>query len=114
MEQTDRLDSSLCVTVDSVGPVLRVRLSGEFDLACSEFFDGVFDLATEDIETVVLDLGALTFCDVSGLNALSGLCTFHRFHGRLVHVVDVLPQVRRLLALTRGVELPPHGGGSPG
>ena len=111
--ETDGPRAPLTFGVDVVGSVLRVRMAGELDLACSELFDGVFDLATEGIDTVVLDLGALTFCDVSGLNALSGLCTFHRLHGRTVHVVDVLPQVQRLLALTQGVELPSHGG-SPG
>jgi anti-anti-sigma factor len=91
----------MSVLVDVVGSTLRVRLCGELDLACVELFDSLFDLETEGIDTVVLDLGALTFCDVGGANQLTGLCAFHRCQGRDVQVVDVLPQVQRLIAWTQ-------------
>jgi anti-anti-sigma factor len=89
--------------VDLVGPVLRISASGEFDLASVEAFDDLFDVGTDGIDTVVLDLGALTFCDVTGVNALTGLASYHRCLGREVRFVDVLPQVSRLIALTERV-----------
>ncbi|CAA9315859.1 MAG: hypothetical protein AVDCRST_MAG36-109 [uncultured Nocardioidaceae bacterium] len=91
--------------VDVDGSVLRVAVKGELDLACADLFDCLFDLSTDGIETVVLDLGALTFCDVTGVNALSGLRGHHLDAGRAVHVLDVLPQVRRVVALTDDLAL---------
>ena len=101
----------VAVTVEVAGPVLRVAFRGELDMSCAALFDTLFDLPTEGIDTVALDLGELTFCDVSGANALSGLRAFHLFHGRNVHYVDVLPHVLRLMAITDGpVPSLPEGG----
>jgi anti-anti-sigma factor len=98
-------------TAEVAGSVLTLSLCGELDLACAEVFDGLFDVETRGVDTVVLDLGALTFCDVSGANGLSGLSSFHRLEGREVRVVEVLPHVRRLIALTQdATHLSPHGG----
>ena len=96
--------STVSFEVEAVGPVLRVAFCGELDLACAELFDGLFDLDTTGIRSVVLDLGRLTFCDVTGLNALDGLKSFHECHGRAVEYVDVLRQTRRLMAV---MDLPP-------
>lgn len=90
--------------VEADGPVLLMAFCGELDLACAELFDGLFDLDTTGIDSVVLDLGGLSFCDAAGLNALSGLKSFHESHGRAVEYVGVRPQTRRLMAL---LELPP-------
>ena len=95
----------LTFAIEVEGDVLRIAMRGELDLACTDLFDCLFDLATDGIGTVVLDLGALTFCDVAGVNALSGLRLHHLSAGRGVHVVDVLPQVRRVVALTDDLAL---------
>ncbi len=86
-------------TVEADGPQLHVTVRGELDLACMELFDGLFDVDTHGIDRVVLHLDALTFCDVTGLNALDGLRAYHASEGRTVELVAVLPQVRRLTAL---------------
>ena len=101
----------LAFTTRSAGPVLHVAFRGELDLSCAGLFDTLFDLPTDGIDTVALDLGALTFCDVAGANALGGLCAFHRSQGRTVQYVDVLPHVRRLMAIVDGpvVSLPDGG-----
>lgn len=90
------------IVVDVVGSVLRVRIAGELDLACTDLVDGVFDVSTEGVDMVLLELGELTFCDVSGANTLTGLRDFHRAQGRDVQLHGVLPPVRRLLALVDG------------
>jgi len=95
----------LSFVVDAAGSVLRVALCGELDLACADLFDGLFDLDTTGIDTVVLDLGELTFCDVTGVNALTGLSAYHRCQGRAVRVVRVLPPVARLIAWTEAAAL---------
>ena len=86
-------------TVAVEGSQLHVTVSGELDLACIETFDGLFDLDTTGIHSVVLHLGAMTFCDVTGLNALDGLKAYHCGAGRTVHLLDTLPAVRRHMAL---------------
>ena len=88
--------------VDVVGSVLRVRIIGELDLAGTDLVDGLFDVASDGVDTVVLELGELTFCDVSGANALTGFRDFHCALGRDVQLHGVLAPVRRLLALVEG------------
>jgi anti-anti-sigma factor len=111
---SDAPEPSLWFAVDVRGPVLRVSLWGELDLASADVFDSLFDLETGGIERVVLDLGALTFCDVSGVNALTGLQSFHRCHGRAATFTAVLPQVERLMALLDAHSRPLSGGALPG
>jgi anti-anti-sigma factor len=107
------LDPPVTFAVDVSGSVLRVRMSGELDLACAERFDGLFDLRTDGIDTVVLDLGALTFCDVTGVNALTGFASYHRSLGRDVRFLHVLPQVRRVIMLTEDAAQQPRQDSTP-
>lgn len=100
--------------VEVDGPVLRIAFRGELDLACVGLFDAVFDLETDGIEHVVLDLAALTFCDVSGVNGLTGLQSFHRSQGRTAELAGALPHVRRLLALMEEQVRPLSGGAISG
>jgi anti-anti-sigma factor len=103
-------DPPVGFAVEVDGAFLRVALRGELDLSCAELFDSLFDLETEGVLNVVLDLGALTFCDVSGVNALTGLQSFHRCHGRTAEFAYVQPQVRRLMALMEAQPRPLSGG----
>lgn len=107
---SDAQEAMVHVTVRVAGRVLRIAFSGELDLACSDFFDCLFDLPTQDIDAVVLDLGALTFCDVTGADALRGLRSFHQCHGRRVDVVDVMPHVRRVMAIAEQPVCPSRAG----
>lgn len=110
---SDAPDVPLAFVVHSDGAVLRIAVHGELDLACTELFDCVFDLSTDGIDTVSLDLSGLGFCDVAGVNALTGLCSFHQSQGRVVHLVDVVPQVRRLMALVEQAASQPRGPVTP-
>jgi anti-anti-sigma factor len=89
----------MTIGVEDVGAVLRVTLSGELDLASFELFDGLFDLGTDGVDTVVLDLAAMSFCDVTGANALTGFRSFHRHEGREVEFLGLRPQVLRLMTI---------------
>lgn len=101
------------VEVRVIGSALRVRIAGELDISCADLVDDLFDVGSDGLDTVVLDLGALTFCDVTGANALTGLRDFHRAHDRAVLFDGVLPPVRRVLVLLEDmqrrppVEVPP-------
>lgn len=109
---SDAHDATVSFAVEVAGPVLHVAFRGELDMACAELFDTLFDLDTEGIASVVLDLGGLTFCDVTGANALTGLRGFHRSHGRLAEFTDVQPPVRRLMALMETTRTRPLSGGA--
>jgi len=110
---SDPRDETVEFIVDVKGPVLHVAFRGELDMACAERFDCLFDLRTEGIDTVVLDLCALTFCDLSGVNALTGLRSFHRCHGRTAEFTNVRPPVRRLMDLAERQVRPAPGGAAP-
>jgi anti-sigma B factor antagonist len=112
--QSDAHDTTVAFRVDVTDGVLRVAVAGELDLACADLFDGLFDLPTEGIDSVVLDLGGLTFCDVSGANALTGLRAFHLCGGRSAWFANVTPPVRRLMALTDEQAGRGHLGGAVG
>jgi anti-anti-sigma regulatory factor len=89
----------LTLRVDSSPTILRMAFRGELDLSCGELFDCLFDLEVSESQTVVLDLSELCFCDVEGVNALTGLRDYHLHLGRTVRLVHAAPHVARLIQL---------------
>jgi anti-anti-sigma factor len=85
--------------VHSTPRVLRIELRGELDLSCGELFDCLFDIDVSQSPTVVLDLRDLSFCDVVGVNALTGLRDYYVHLGRRVRLVNAAPHVARLMEL---------------
>jgi anti-anti-sigma factor len=79
--------------------VLRVR--GELDLAAASSFDAELDraLGTES-NRIVLDLADLEFIDSTGLSVLVRAQQRAQDSGRELGVVNLGPQVERLLSLT--------------
>ncbi|MGN6131220.1 MAG: STAS domain-containing protein [Nocardioidaceae bacterium] len=77
---------------------LHVRLCGELDISTAHRL-GAPELVLPDapVQTVLLDLGRLTFCDVSGTHALVSYRDVHHELGRVVAVQHLRPNV--LLAL---------------
>ena len=94
----------LTFRIDSSPAVLRVALRGELDLSCGELFDCLFDLEVAEGQTVVIDLGELSFCDVVGLNGLTGLRDYFRQQGHPVLLLDAAPHVARLMELLEARE----------
>ncbi len=94
----------LTVRVDSSPTILRVAFRGELDLSCGDLFDCLFDLDVSERQTLVLDLSELSFCDVVGVNALTGLRDYHLHLGRTVRIVGAVPHVARLMELLEARE----------
>lgn len=80
-------------------PCLFLDLRGELDLSCIDQVPLDQYAARPDLTTVVIDLGELTFCDLTGLRALLGFARIHEAQGRSVAVVRATPVVRKLMRL---------------
>ncbi len=86
--------------VHSAGSVV-VTLSGELDVASSGSLQReVLSLFALPIDSVTLDLGALTFLDSSGLNLLNRVRVAATDHGIALDLRCVPDHVRRVLDVT--------------
>ncbi|HEX6514965.1 MAG TPA: STAS domain-containing protein [Nocardioidaceae bacterium] len=109
MPELPQRPSILKVSLVPEPPCLFLGLRGELDL-CS-----VVDMPREeyssrpDLTTVLVDLGELGFCDLTGLRALLGFGRTHQAQGRSVEVLRATPFMWRLMGLcgiTERLELP--------
>ena len=97
----------------SAGPGrIVVALSGECDLAAREELTSTLLNAVADSPEVVVDVGAVTFLDSSGVH---GLVTAHRaarLDGRRLYLVNAGGMVADVLDITGVADLlrPPAGG----
>ena len=83
----------------------RYRLRGELDMASAATFEQSLHTVAQGSNTLVLDLGDLTFIDSSGLRALVQLS--ERMNGSAPLVLTNVPQgVQRLLDIV-GLETLP-------
>lgn len=83
------------------GGVGRLRLAGELDLAGSEMLTRAFDMfVREGVERVVVDAGAVSFLDSSGLRALLAGQRAVTEAGLGWAVEQISPVVERLLEVT--------------
>ncbi len=80
-------------------PCLFLDLRGELDLCSAKELPRDEYSSRPDLTTVLVDLGELTFCDLSGLRALLTLCRIHQAQGRSVVVVRATPFIWRLMRL---------------
>jgi anti-anti-sigma factor len=90
-------------------PCLFLDLRGELDLSCIDQVPLDPYTHRPDLTTVVIDLGELTFCDLTGLRALLAFARVHEAQGRSVAVVRATPVVRKLMRLcgvTDRLEIP--------
>ncbi|MFD8695413.1 STAS domain-containing protein [Kitasatospora purpeofusca] len=84
---------------NNTGPV--VGCSGELDLDEIALLDGALSEALATCPSVLtVDLGAVTFMDSSGLNALLRARTRAERQGTVLHLADPSPRVLRLLEIT--------------
>ncbi len=97
--RTAEFEASLVVEA----PCLSLDLRGELDLySAREMPQDPYSSRT-DLTTVLVDLQALTFCDVAGLSALLTFRGVHEAQGRSVTIFGANPRIRRLMFLC-GVE----------
>ena len=83
------------------GPETRLALRGELDMLSAPLLARQID-AVEGRKParIVLDLGELSFMDVSGLRAILDAARSARRDGRTVAVANPMPHIIRLLELT--------------
>jgi anti-anti-sigma factor len=94
-QQPDLLKASLIIE----SPCLFLDLSGELDLCTAKDVPREAYASRRDLTDVLIDLGELTFCDLSGLRALMTFRRIHEAQGRSVVVVRATPFVWRLMRL---------------
>ena len=94
------MSDQFTVEVQPTGGSLTLRLAGELDLSTVGTLRSCLDQLDGDVRTVVLDLGALTFLDSSGLNLIAQ--THERFGPELreLLLVNPPPAVRRVLQIS--------------
>jgi anti-anti-sigma factor len=80
-------------------PCLFLDLRGELDLSSVQDIPRDDFASRPDLTTVLIDLGELEFCDLTGLRALLAFCRLHEAQGRTVEVVRTSAAVRRLMQL---------------
>ncbi|MDG4782273.1 STAS domain-containing protein [Micromonospora sp. WMMD961] len=89
------------LTVDTVqvGPVTRIRLAGEMDLATSGFVhDAVIAaLASDAVRDVILDVVGLTFIDSTGMGTLVACQRAVAVRGGILRLENLAHVVRRQL-----------------
>lgn len=78
---------------------MKVQPPAELDPASEQELDRLLSAADPRGETIV-DFGAVTFCDSTGLRILVAHQRRHAEAGGTLRVVDVAPSVRRVFELT--------------
>jgi anti-anti-sigma factor len=99
MQQPSQRPDILKVSLVPEPPCLFLDLRGELDLSSINEVPRDDYASRPDLTTVLVDLGELTFCDVTGLRALMAFRRIHAAHGRSVSVVRGNPFIWRLLGL---------------
>ncbi len=99
MPEPSQRPSLLEVSLIPEPPCLFLGLGGELDLASANEVPGDEYSSRADLTTVLVDLGELTFCDLSGLRALLTFAGIHEAQGRSVAVVRAKPVIWRLMRL---------------
>jgi len=89
------------VTSEQRGHAAHLRLSGEIDLATAPVLERWLQTAERNGNTaIVLDLGDVTFIDVSGLRAFLGAAERASRSGRTFAIVRAPALVQRVLQFT--------------
>jgi len=99
MPMPSQRPSLLQVSLVPESPCLFLSLRGELDLSSVDEVprDDYFD--RPDLTTVLIDLGDLAFCDVTGLRALVTFRRLQEAQGRSVAVIRANAFIWRLMRL---------------
>ncbi|WP_167517426.1 STAS domain-containing protein [Micromonospora orduensis] len=89
----------LSIDTTRVGPVVRIRLHGEIDVATTGLVhDAVIAALTSDsVRQVLLDFAGLTFIDSSGMGTLVACQRAVAVRGGALRLENLAPFVRRQL-----------------
>ena len=99
MHEPSQRPSLLLFSLVPEAPCLFVNICGELDLCGAQDMPQDEYCSRPDLTTVLVDLGELTFCDVTGLRALLAFRAMHEAQGRSVSVVRASPFLWRLMRL---------------
>jgi anti-sigma B factor antagonist len=88
--------SSAWVDVSEENGTLVLRLCGELDTASRDAIEPVVMAAITTVGSVTLDLGALTFCDSTGVAMLITASQKVAANGSSFAVCNMRPSVRRV------------------
>ena len=88
------------LTVERYGQDVVVKLAGEFDVACEEYFEAALGPLEEPGSSVVVDLSGLSFMDSTGLNQLIAAHERSRRVGFRLAIVPGDAHIRRTFELT--------------
>jgi anti-anti-sigma factor len=99
MHELSETPNLLKVSLVAESPCLFLDLRGELDLCSVKEMPRDDYASRPDLTTVLVDLGGLTFCDVTGLRALLTFRRIHEAQGRTVVVVRAHPFLWRLMRL---------------
>ncbi|GLY07831.1 MULTISPECIES: STAS domain-containing protein [Actinoplanes] len=92
----------MIVTTDPVaGGTVRIRVSGEIDMATADDVQRAVRQAldTPGVTEIAVDLAGVTFCDSSGIAVLDEGFGVAAQHGIRFRAVDPQPVVRRVLEI---------------
>jgi anti-sigma B factor antagonist len=92
-------EGQLAWSIYSDGHLVVAALDGELDLGTRPGLAERLDPVAEAGRHLILDLGALTFCDCSGLNLFLRWQRQTAAAGGALHVVAATPRMRQLTAL---------------
>lgn len=99
MHEQSEQPSLLKVSLVPESPCLFLDVRGELDLCTVKEIPRDAYSSRPDLTTVLVDLGGLTFCDLTGLRALMTFRRIHEAQGREVVVVRTTPFLRRLMRI---------------
>ena len=99
MYKSSERTSLLKVSLVPEAPCLFLGLRGELDLCSVKEVPRDEYSSRRDLTVVLVDLGELTFCDLTGLRALLRFARIHQAQGRSVVIVRATPFMWRLLRL---------------
>lgn len=109
MHKPSQPRSLLKVSLVAEPPCLFLDLRGELDLCSVKELPRDAYPSRPDLATVLVDLGGLTFCDLTGLRALLTIRRIQEAQGRSVTFVGASPFLRRLMRMcgvSDGLESP--------
>lgn len=99
MNKPSQRPGLLKVSLVPESPILFLALRGELDLSSVEDVPRDAYAGRPDLTTVLVDLGELAFCDVTGLRALVEFRREQEAQGRTISIVRANPFIWRLLRL---------------
>ena len=88
------------LSVERSGEDVIVKLAGEFDIACEEYFEAALRPLEEPGSSVVIDLSALSFMDSTGISQLIAAHKRSRRRGFRLAIVPGDAHIRRTFELT--------------